>query len=69
MKVKDLTDIMYYTARVCIYDSLDGWYCYPVYKGVFGEIPQTYMNRVINTIDSETTRIALILKFEEEGTK
>lgn len=64
MKLKELTDIMYATARVCIYDSNDGFNCYQAYEGEACSIPGLYMNRIVHAIDSETPRIAIILESE-----
>lgn len=65
MKLKELVDIMYATARIRIYDSNDGFYCYPVYSGETDGVPELYMNRTVHAIDSETTRIAIILESED----
>lgn len=62
MKLKELTDIMYATAEVRIYDSNDGFYCYSAYEGEACSIPDLYMNRTVHAIDSETQRIAIILE-------
>ena len=67
MRLKELTDIMYAGVRVLIYDSNDGFYCYPVYAGQTCSIPGLYMNRTVHAIDSEAPRIAIIL--ESEGDK
>ena len=66
MRLKELTDIMYATAEVHIYDSNDGFYCYVVYAGEAGSIPGLYMNRTVHAIDSETSRIAIILESEDD---
>lgn len=64
MKLKELTDIMYATTRVRIYDSNDGFNCYPAYAGKACSIPGLYMNRTVHAIDSEAPRIAIILESE-----
>lgn len=63
MKLKELTDIMYATARVYLYDS-DGFYCFPVYNGEAYNIPELYMNRTVHSIDSGLA-ITIILECEE----
>lgn len=65
MKLKELIDIMYATAEVCIYDSNDGFNCYSAYEGKVCSIPGLYMNRIVHAIDSETPRIAIILEYKE----
>ena len=65
MKLKELIDIMYATAEVCIYDSNDGFNCYSAYAGEACSIPGLYMNRIVHAIDSETQRIAIILESED----
>lgn len=64
MKIKELEKLLYSTARVRIYDSNDGFYCYPRYKGEAEYIPDIFKDREIRAIDSETTNIAIILENE-----
>lgn len=64
MKLKELTDIMYATAGVYLYDSDNGFYCYPVYKGEVYNIPELYMNRTVHSVDSGLA-ITITLECEE----
>lgn len=62
MRLKELTGTMYAATRVRIYDSNDGFNCYPVYAGKVCSIPGLYMNRIVHAVNSDTTRIAIILE-------
>lgn len=65
MKINELEKLLYSTARVRVYDSNNGFYRYPLYKGDVKHIPDIFKDREIRSIGSETTNIAIILEYEE----
>ena len=65
MNVNTLIGVMYATTSVNIYDIEDGFYRYSVYEGYVYNIPDEYLERDIDHIDSETESIAIILESEE----
>lgn len=64
MKLKQVTRLMYATARVKIYDPEELNYGH-VYKGEAEYIPNKYKNRKIGIIGSDTTYINIFLEYDE----